>query len=246
MKTIIIEKGGDFKETSIKLNSLNDIYKKCGFKSNSNFGKVHTWNVGNGYYSIFAKNKGRANQENKCELPPPVDNDLFFGKMICIKHSSKKLEALDSIIDLTNDEWEKVYDKLFGGFEDLGDEDSYSEEEEIPEHLKTKDGYMKDGFVVSDEEDENDSDFVLEELSEEEEEEDYETTTDETNSENFEESTESVEHGVSSDNNDSATNDSEHDEYETADESDDELQEYDESENEYNSDSELSLEEYED
>lgn len=240
MKTIIIEKGGDFRETSIKLDSLNDIYKKCGFKTNTNFGKVHTWHVGSGYYSIFAKNKGRANQENKCELPPPVDNDLFFGKMICVKHSTKNLEALDSIIDLTNDEWEKVYDKLFGGFEDLGDEDSYSEEEEIPEHLKTKDGYMKDGFVVSDEEDENDSDFVLEELSEEEE--NYETTTDETNSDNFEESTESVEHeNVSSDNNDSGTN-----EYESGDESDDEMQEYDESENEYNSNSELSLEEYED
>ena len=37
MKTIIIEKGGDFKETSIKLDSLTDIYKKCGFKSHTDW-----------------------------------------------------------------------------------------------------------------------------------------------------------------------------------------------------------------
>ena len=67
--------------------------------------------------------------------------------------------------DIDLDEWEKIYEKLFGGFEDLDEEDSFSEEEEIPEHLKTKQGYSKeDGFVVSD--DDEDEDYNPEDSSE--------------------------------------------------------------------------------
>ena len=49
--------------------------------------------------------------------------------------------------------WEKIYEKLFGGFEDLGvtaAEDDNEEDElaNVPKHKKTKNGYLKDGFVV--------------------------------------------------------------------------------------------------
>ena len=43
----------------------------------------------------------------------------------------------------------KVYEKLFGGFEDLKSEsESEDELDEVPDDMKTKDGYLKDGFVV--------------------------------------------------------------------------------------------------
>ena len=56
----------------------------------------------------------------------------------------------------------KMYEKLFGGFEDLTltcveDEEEEDELENIPKSMKTKKGgYLKDGFVVdsSDAEDE--------------------------------------------------------------------------------------------
>jgi hypothetical protein len=49
--------------------------------------------------------------------------------------------------------WDKIYEKLFGGFEDLSatakeDEEEEDELENIPSNKKTKDGYLKDGFVV--------------------------------------------------------------------------------------------------
>ena len=81
----------------------------------------------------------------------------------------------ENVENITLEEWEKFYEKLFGGFEDLNEEDSYSDEEEIPEHLKTKQGYSKEGgFIVSDDDededynpdDEDDEDDDLEELSE--------------------------------------------------------------------------------
>ena len=232
MRIVFIEKSGDTKESNIKLDSLNDLYKKCGFKSNNNFSKTNTWCVKNNYYSVFAKTNGRTNQENKYELPPPVDNKLYFGKMITIKHSLKELENVNDIQDLSKEEWESIYESLFGGFEDLGEEDSYSEEEHVPEHLKTKDGYMKDGFVVSDESDENDSDF---ELDDETAEEYVEEDTD--NEEEYEESDEYVEN---------SNDESEEEETENESENDSESNEESEEDDgeEYYSDSELSLEEY--
>ena len=233
MRIVFIEKSGDTKEANIKLDSLNDLYKKCGFKSNNNFSKTNTWCVKNNYYSVFAKTNGRANQENKYELPPPVDNELYFGKMITIKHSLKELKNVSDIQDLSKEEWESIYESLFGGFEDLGEEDSYSEEEHVPEHLKTKDGYMKDGFVVSDESDENDSDFELDDETAEEYIEEEETD----NEEEYEESDEYVENSNDESEEEETENESENDSEsnEESDENDGE---------EYYSDSELSLEEY--
>ena len=52
-----------------------------------------------------------------------------------------------------------MYEKLFGGFEDLTttaleDENEEDELEKVPKDKKTKHGYLKDGFVVDSDEDE--------------------------------------------------------------------------------------------
>jgi hypothetical protein len=49
--------------------------------------------------------------------------------------------------------WNKIYEKLFGGFEDLAATAAEDEAEEdelanVPKEKKTKQGYLKDGFVV--------------------------------------------------------------------------------------------------
>ena len=182
MKVIFVNKGGYVKDSSIKLNSISELYKKCGLKTNKNFENVHTWNYGGAYYSIFAKVNGKANTENKYELPPPIDNELYFGTMVIVKHSTKNLKHVEDIDDLTKKDWLVVYEEMFGGFEDLDDDEEESEEEEIPEHLKTKQGYMKDGFVVDD--DEEDDDYEPEEEEEEEEEETEDDTNEDTHEEN--------------------------------------------------------------
>merc|ERR1712100_606387 len=71
--------------------------------------------------------------------------------MIILK-PSKKMYDIDNLQDLTLDEWEKVYEKLFGGFENIEEEEDESSEEYVdPENL-TKEGYDKtDGFIVDDE-----------------------------------------------------------------------------------------------
>jgi hypothetical protein len=59
----------------------------------------------------------------------------------------------DKFINLDKELWSKIYEKLFGGFEDLAQtaEEDDAEEDEldaVPDIKKTKNGYLKDGFVV--------------------------------------------------------------------------------------------------
>jgi len=56
-------------------------------------------------------------------------------------------------INLNDEMWSKMYNKLYGGFEDLSktsEEDELEEDEleKISDKYKTKTGYLKDGFIV--------------------------------------------------------------------------------------------------
>ena len=155
---ILIDKTGELKE--VKINDMENLYKTCKLKKPDNFDLRHTWKVkikGDKYkIKLYAKDEGRANSENKYDLPPPIDNDLFFGSMLVIGNNDD-----DEIIDMSVELWEQIYEKLFGGFENLKDTAKEDEEEEdeldnIPDSMKTKEGYLKDGFIVENEDDEDD------------------------------------------------------------------------------------------
>ena len=175
VSSVVVDKKTNKKQINVNVNS-KDYYKKCGFRSNKDFGLCNTWKVkDNGetrYLSIFAKNKGRAKSENKCELPPPIDNELYFGSILIVLHKEENKYELEDLLELTIEKWEYFYNKLYGGFEDLGEDDSYSSEEEIDPELLTKEGYSKeDGFVVESDEDIIDDDGEGDDEEEEEEEE---------------------------------------------------------------------------
>jgi hypothetical protein len=147
--------------------------KKCGFRNPDGFSCYHTWRYknkhkysfvigGSGsvagdetvpkyiYVDVWAKTDGRAGQENKYELPPPIDELIMFGNMALIARIDK-----ENAVNLTIELWTKIYEKLFGGFEDLTataaeDELEIDELEAIPACKKTSNGYLKDGFVIED------------------------------------------------------------------------------------------------
>tara|TARA_Y100000389_G_C17467122_1_gene526660 strand:+ start:2714 stop:3340 length:627 start_codon:yes stop_codon:yes gene_type:complete len=167
-KVILVLKGGSLKERNINVKE-SDLHKKCNFKNDNDFSKRHTWKKDDKYVSLYAKDSGKANTENKYELPPPLDSELYFGKMLLVMHDNEDFKD-DEVVDLSKEEWINIYNKLMGGFESLGEDDSYSSEEEVDPELLTKEGYSKeDGFVVSDEEEE-DEEYIPEEVQEEEEE----------------------------------------------------------------------------
>ena len=67
---------------------------------------------------------GKAGKENKTE--PPLDTQLYFGNIIVIAHTDGE------VTDLPVEEYQEFYNSAFGGFEDLGAEDSWSEEDDEP------------------------------------------------------------------------------------------------------------------
>jgi hypothetical protein len=153
---VLIETNGTIKTLKTKEVSLDTLYKKCGFRVNEDFLCRHTWaltlkGTKEQYkVSLWGKKTGKANFENKYDLPPPLDKDLFFGTCALVRTDTDS----NVLLDLTKETWLKIYEQLFGGFEDIGDEDEYSEDElaNVDPALLTKDGYLKDDFVVSDKE----------------------------------------------------------------------------------------------
>ena len=157
---VLIEKNGTVKQSIAKDISRDTLYKKCGYKKPDGFEKRTTWNVSINKEKVtvelWAKDEGKAGMENKYELPPPIDEPLFFGTYAVIR-----CDENGDIISLTTDMWSKVYDTLFGGFDDVeedDDEESEDELETISKSHKTKSGYLKDEFVADDDEDDADAD----------------------------------------------------------------------------------------
>lgn len=183
---IIVEKSGTLKSLSIKDYKEEELYKKCGFKKAEDFQKQVEWSVkfeSNKYYiTVYAKTDGKANSENKYDFPPPIDTKLFFGN--CAIIAKVKNEHGEHVLtDLSLQMWNKIYEKLFGGFEDLAataaeDENEEDELENVPKEKKTKQGYLKDGFVV-DSDDSDDAASGLDSDANDSDDEDTETLTEE-------------------------------------------------------------------
>ena len=161
---LIIEKTGRIKEVEVKKFDEQELYKKAGFKSIDGFDLHTEWGAdidGKQYtVSLYGKTNGRAGQENKYELPPPMDNTLFFGSCLLVNRIDGKVESI------SKSEWNTVYEFLYGGFEDIGDEDSEvsTDDEEDDDVDRTKEGYVKDGFIVDDDEPHSNDDNSEEEI----------------------------------------------------------------------------------
>jgi len=95
--------------------------------------KTPLTNLGTYEYSqysitLFGYTTGKAGTENKHELPPPLDESLYFSDILLI--ASKKKMTWETPISFTPEQYEKFYQTAFGGFEDLDDEDDEDDEEE--------------------------------------------------------------------------------------------------------------------
>ena len=152
VKVLIVNKLGQLKESSFKSSERSELYKKAGFKKGDGFNHRTSWSQTLSgtkvEVELWARDEGKAGTENKYDFPPPVDTILYFGSCILLRRDPDD----HSPLDLTIDTWMEMYEKLFGGFEDLDDAEASSEDEldGVPEALKTKEGYLKDGFICED------------------------------------------------------------------------------------------------
>jgi hypothetical protein len=153
LKVLIITKNGKIDEENVKnINYDNDclekLYKKCGFKKIDDF-IIHCEYINpfdkTKIIKVIGKTVGRVNYENKYDFPPPIDNKLFFGSCALVAYDNNT----NSYINLTKKEWDILYEALFGGFDNIDDNEQDSEDElKNVDKKYLSDGYLLDGFVV--------------------------------------------------------------------------------------------------
>lgn len=164
---LIVDKAGQF--SNVKTSTIDNLYKKIGLKTETGFMKHCEWNTStqeysNLYIDFYGKKIGKATYENKYEFPPPVDNQIFFGKCILVAYTKKNKTI--TYISLSPELWLEIYSNLYG-LNDI----AQTTAKKI--YVKTDKSKVEELTLSSSENDEDDDeDDADEDYKEEEEEED--------------------------------------------------------------------------
>lgn len=76
---------------------------------------------------LFGWTSGKHGQINRHEFAPPYDTDLFYGDIVLVKMKNTNTVSFSSM-DI--DEYNQIYESLFGGFESLGSSDTEEEKKD--------------------------------------------------------------------------------------------------------------------
>ena len=130
---IVIEKEGSLYEKSVMMDKL---YTACGYRSNKNFEKLYEWLVDDQVYELYGKRTGKF--ENTYELPEVTET--FYGALCVVKQDGH----------ISVDEW-NMFSQDYHEDEvncECESDSVYSEDKKE----YTEEGYLKDGFVVDNDE----------------------------------------------------------------------------------------------
>ena len=101
---------GELKTLNVKNYCEQELYKKCGFKKDTNFVLQTTWNVNlndrNYSISMYGKTDGKKNFENISIFPYPINNKTFYGSCALVASSDGTNVSLS--INLWNQLNEKI------------------------------------------------------------------------------------------------------------------------------------------
>ena len=122
---------------NLEIKDIADILK---IKGKGKLERHCDWKLARHTISVYGWKDGAAGKENKTELPPPEDSDLYFGDILLIKNNEKK------ILSISLKDYENFKEKAFGGFEDLGEDDTDSDTE--PNEYDLNDSFIDDSPQV--------------------------------------------------------------------------------------------------
>jgi hypothetical protein len=120
---------------------------------------VGSWKKDGMIVHLFGYKTGKAGTENKHELPPPHDKVLLFGEAVVVATRSGDLVSFGTA------EYTKFYNTAFGGFDDVGSEDSLSDMEDAEPDMDEEEEDAEDVESVASSESEE---LPIEEEEEEE------------------------------------------------------------------------------
>jgi hypothetical protein len=160
MKLIKITKKGSVKP--IEKDNINFLSK------NKNISKLYSWDYNNSKLVLYGCIDGDAGEENKYDLPPPCDCELYFNDLYFLKYNNNE------IVDLTREEYNNFYVYCFEGFESIDSTDDEIEEE-LSEHTSDRDFINDDEISICSET----NDIELTDISDFTSDDNKKTTTDE-------------------------------------------------------------------
>ena len=117
---LIVEKAGTLKPLCVKIYNESELYKRCGFKSESNFQKQCDWSTTRGdktyTVSAYGKDVGRIGFENNYNFPLPLNNTPLFGNCVLVLYVEDKVNPGTAIIESLNVEfWTNINTMLVSG-----------------------------------------------------------------------------------------------------------------------------------
>lgn len=158
--TILLLKNGEVVELSVPSNTNVDEFKDITYFQTKGSGKLqqlHYWTIFDETIIIYGWTNGEAGDENKHELPEPIDNSLYFGDIIIFC-----LDQDGHLRDFNKPQYDNFINHMMGGFIDLEEEegDNMDDDNENDNSEDDDDDYIPPS------ESESDEDFSEDELSE--------------------------------------------------------------------------------
>ena len=126
---LFLQSKGDIKKCDLKQSTLTNENLLTLFKKKKVPEQIGTYEYGQLILTLFGYIEGKAGTENKHDLPPPNDETLCFGDILVI--ACKKPATWKTPVSFTLAQYEAFYQKQFGGFDDIGSEDSDTDSESI-------------------------------------------------------------------------------------------------------------------
>lgn len=162
VKLICLSQSGKIEEVSVDKNICVSTFKKSDLpiqhnkKLGSNeLSRECDYDYNDRFVTIYAFTEGKSGNENKHELPPPLDNSIYYGNIYALYHENEKL------CDMSIEDYKAFYEAAFGGFEDLDEDDeeeSEDEESDLDGFIANDDDIESSDYEDSEEESEYDAD----------------------------------------------------------------------------------------
>lgn len=90
---------------------------------------IGVWSWGETTVHLYGYKVGKADTENKHELPPPHDTLLLFGEVVLFA-TKNDAAGKSMFVNFAYTDYQKFYNETLGGFDDIGSEDTNTEDDE--------------------------------------------------------------------------------------------------------------------
>ena len=117
VKVVILERNGTISDIDISVRCKNiksNLSKKMKLKGEGNISEICRWDNNDCDIVIFGWNTGLNVNENKHEIPPPYEDNTYFGDICCCK-----FDKSCKLINFKVEDYEKFYNNNYGGFDEL-------------------------------------------------------------------------------------------------------------------------------